>query len=50
MSFWPVTVGDVEGASFSAVVDELPEFVGHGEDEDAAIDDLEDQLNAITWH
>lgn len=46
-----VTVGARDDApGCVAVLDDLPEFVGQGEDEDAAMDDLLEQINALTWH
>ena len=47
-----VTVEPINDARavWVCVFDDLPEFVGHGDTEDAATADLCSQLNGIVWH
>jgi predicted RNase H-like HicB family nuclease len=41
---------DGDPTGWLAVIDELPEFVGHGHSEDEAAANLCEQLNEIVWH
>lgn len=43
-----VEVGKTEAGVVAAC--EVLDLVGHGDDEAEAIADLQDQLDAITWH
>ena len=46
----PATVGPLDDSpDVVAILIEL-QLVGHGDDSEAAIEDLQDQLDAITWH
>lgn len=50
---WPASVGgldDCPSPTVCALFDAIPEIVGHGETEAEAVDDLLDQLEAVTWH
>lgn len=50
LSTWPAEVGRLDdGFEVVAILDAL-ELVGHGVDNEGAIDDLQAQLDAITWH
>lgn len=50
MDTWPAEVGRLDdGSEIVAILDAL-ELVGHGIDDEAAIEDLQAQVDAITWH
>lgn len=53
VEMWPATVGGYDDGAIglrSAVLDAVPEIVGHGETDDDAVEDLCHQLQAIVWH
>lgn len=49
---YTATVGGfADGApGISAVCEEIPDIVGHGADQAEAVEDMTEQLEAITWH